>query len=295
VEFTDKIILKIDKNKSYRFSISDLIAYMKKSIIIAFLFIIISISALASEGVLLFKPYTAGIFEPRIGSVINLSQDNLRLDIGASFDLSRINLNTDSELSIGGDFFTYTRLRSETNFKFPVETSDYYFGINSAVKFRLFENNFSSRLRIAHISSHLVDGYSKDGIFFKQPFVYSREFVDWSLAFNKQTNLIDYRIYAGATFVFATTPDSLNQFIPYLGIDFNRKIIDNIEFSGGMELRKGEFDKLNVSAQLGLNFKFFKDFGIFLGYYKYNGSSIHGMFYDKIDNYDGIGFQIIYF
>ncbi len=267
---------------------------MMKKYILLFICLITS-SAIATEGILLFKPYTANVFEPRIGSVINLSQDNLRLDIGASFDLYRTDLIPDMKLSIGGDFFTYTRLRSEAGFKFPVETSDYYFGVNSALKFSALGQNFASRLRIAHISSHLVDGYSTDGVFFKKPFVYSREFCDLSVAYLKDSSFLDYRIYAGGIYVFSTTPDNLNEFIPYVGVDLNKKIINNIELSGGMDIRRGEADNTNISAQLGLNFRFFSEFGIFIGYYKYFGSSIHGMFFNEKDNYDGIGFQIIYF
>ncbi len=245
--------------------------------------------------ILLFKPFTAAIFEPRIGSIINMSEDNLRLDIGTSLDLYRASDNSGISFSFGGDFFTYTRLRSEKNFKFPVETSDYYFGINSSTDFRIKDLNFASRIRIAHISSHLVDGYSENGVFYKQPFVYSREFVDWALAYKNSNNIIDYRLYGGFYWIFSTTPGDLNDFLPYLGIDFEKKIFKILSISGGIDIKKGEKEFTNFSGQLGLNLKLFKDFGVFFGYYKYFGSSMHGMFYDTKDNYDGIGFQLIYF
>ncbi len=271
-----------------------LVQNMKKLLLTALFFLCCTVLN-AEENVLLFKPYTAGIFEPRIGSVINLTDDNLRLDIGASFDLFRDSTSSNFIWGFGGDFFTYTRLRSENNFKFPVETSDYYFGVNSSTKFKIGEADFASRLRIAHISSHLVDGFSKDGIFIQEPFVYSREFFDISFAYLNNTDLLDYRVFLGAIYVFSTQPDNLNKFIPYFGLDINKKFTDFMELSCGMDLRSGENNMNNLSAQLGLNFKFFKDFGIFVGYYKYYGNSMHGMFYDEKDNYDGIGFQIIYF
>jgi hypothetical protein len=265
---------------------------MKKFVLVFFLY---TISLSADDDVLLFKPYTSAVFEPRIGSIINLTDDKLRLDIGASFDLYRSRLDDITELRIGGDFFTYTRLRSENNFKFPVETSDYYFGINSAIKFQAFEQDFGSRLRIAHISSHLVDGFSKNGTFSKMPFVYSREFVDFSLAYYGKSKHLPFRIYGGGVYVFSTTPGNLNELIPYIGLDFTKKIINHFELSGGLDIRKGESNLTNVAAQLGVNMKFFKNFGIFVGYYKYSGSSMHGMFFDNFDNFNGVGFQIIYF
>ena len=35
--------------------------------------------------------------------------------------------------------------------------------------------------------------------------------------------------------------------------------------------------------------------GIFLGIYAYSGKSMHGMFYNKRDEYFGFGFQIIFY
>ncbi|MBX3043752.1 MAG: DUF1207 domain-containing protein [Candidatus Kapabacteria bacterium] len=259
------------------------------------LFISFAVIANANDGVLMFKPFTASVFEPRIGSIINTTDENLRLDIGASFDLYRFEINSDFKMSMGTDFFTFTRLRSEENFKFPVETSDYFFGINSAAVFKAFNQNFTSRFRLAHISSHLVDGYSKDGIFFSEPFVYSREFTDLSIALNKKSGFIDYRIYSGFMYIFSTTPDDVNNITYYIGADFTKLLSKNIALVGGLDIRNGEVSRTNIAGQLGLNFKFFKDFGIFIGYYKYHGSSMHGMFYKDFDNYDGIGFQIIYF
>lgn len=257
-----------------------------------FLLLITASFAYSDENVLLFKPYTANIFEPRIGSVINLTNENLRLDIGASFDLYRDSAET---FSLGGDFFTYTRLRSENNFKFPVETSDYYFGINSSLKFNLFSKVFQSRLRLAHISSHLVDGYSKEGIFYKLPFVYSREFFDLSVAYPLSKDNLNHRFYIGSVYVFSTMPSDVNDLIFYAGYDYTKNITNYLQLAGGAEIRTGEKNNTNLALQLGINLKFYKNFGIFAGYYKYSGSSIHGMFYDKTDNYDGIGFQIVYF
>ena len=94
-----------------------------------FVFILVLTSASASGfDKLLFTPLTANVFEPRIGAMYQLSAEKLRLDIGASFDLADLKLFDGVETRFGTDFFTFTRLRSERGFKFPVETSDYFFG-----------------------------------------------------------------------------------------------------------------------------------------------------------------------
>ena len=77
--------------------------------------------------------------------------------------------------------FTYTLLRGETDFHFPVDAVDYLFGVNFGYK-NNFEKNkeFGARLRISHISAHFVDGHFdgstgnwRDG---QIPRVFSREF-----------------------------------------------------------------------------------------------------------------------
>ncbi|HYF01921.1 MAG TPA: hypothetical protein VEC36_00985, partial [Patescibacteria group bacterium] len=142
-------------------------------------------------GRLSFTPLIANPLEGRVGAMYQFADNKLRLDIGNSIDVYKL---PNRDVAFGVDFYTFTRLRSEGNFKFPVETSDYYFGVNfsssslrDSKKYydeesdRTYEVGFkpSLRLRLAHISSHLVDGLADtSGKLEKKPFVYSREFAD---------------------------------------------------------------------------------------------------------------------
>jgi hypothetical protein len=264
-----------------------------KNILYIFIFISTALN-INAEDILLFKPLTAYIFEPRIGAVCNFKDENLRLDIGTSLDLARTDIDS-TKLSFGADFFTYTRLRSQKNFTFPVETSDYYFGINFAAKSNILGTDLSARLRAAHISSHLVDGYSANGVFFKKPYVYSREFVELVIA--KELNIIENinsRFYIGSTYIFSTAPDDINNFVPRIGAELNYKFTDWLDYDFGLDVSKGE-GYTNILVQTGFNFRMMKKMGIFAGYYNYSGSSIHGMFYKEKDEYGAIGFQIIYY
>jgi len=149
-------------------------------------------------------------------------------------------------------------------------------------------------LRVAHISSHLIDGFSKDGVFFKMPFVYSREFVE--LFITKYVELSDrlvLRPHIGFTGVFSTAPDDIAPLIGRVGFDLNYNLNQHIEFLVGTSVSNGEIDA-NISTQIGVNLRFIQNTGLFIGYYNYYGSSIHGMFYKNRDNYSAIGFQIIY-
>ena len=269
------------------------IGKMKKFFLLFFFLIYIN-TTLFSEN-LLFNPLNAYVFEPRIGSIINLNNDNLRLDIGASFDLIRFENNQENLYNaIGADFFTYTRLRSEPNFKFPVETSDYFFGINYSNKIIINNLEYALRLRISHISSHLVDGFSNDGIFRQKPFIYSRELIELIsiLKININENF-DLKPILGGKYIFSTTPDSLTKLNYIIGLDYSYKFNNYIEFIGGIIIQNGE-NTTNFSLQNGMKIKFIKNIGLFIGQYYYSGNSIHGMFYNNFDELNSIGFQIIY-
>ncbi len=251
----------------------------------------------AESSDLLFRPLTANTFEPRIGAVYDEEDDNMRLDIGASFDMVKYGLEDSSNnfiSAIGADFFTYTRLRSEGRFKFPVETSDYFFGLNYSCQYKTDDVTLEGRVRLSHISSHLVDGYSDNSTFFKAPFVYSREFLDIVLAANYK----NIRPYIGFCYVFSYQPDDINTFIPQVGIDWKKRLNDIFDVNIGYDLKLNGQDGIATAvhaAQGGLITKISNHFGIFTGIYFYEGKSMHGMFYDKKDSYFGYGFQLIYY
>lgn len=263
------------------------------AVLLLFIFSLNDLLSKEENNLLLFKPLIANVFEPRVGSFYQFSEEKLRLDIGASYDLKHFTLSEISKLSVGADFFTYTRLRTAGNFKFPVETSDYFFGVNSALKTVMFEKDVSFRLRVAHISSHLVDGMAKDTIFSRMPFVYSREFVDLIIGVQQD----NFRVYFGGTFLFHSIPDDFFILIPQIGVEYCLDLNNWLEFQFGLDVKAGLKNHLrnNYASQLGLLFRTNSNIGLYLGGYYFYGNSMHGMFYDVEDNYFGLGFQIIFY
>lgn len=260
---------------------------------------LISSQSIFPQNKLLFTPLSANVFEPRVAAMYQFEDKKLRLDIGTSVDLLELYNDDDNEFMFGADFFTFTRLRSEGKMKFPVETSDYFFGINFSNKFKYKGLDMSSRLRVAHVSSHLVDGLSNDGLFEKLPFVYSREFVDLVLA----TNISGFRPYAGVNFVFSTIPKYVNKIIPQFGIEFPLKTLKtetrtflDIKLSYDFKLTGYELKYQPVhSVQLSFFLPTYKNMGISLNLNGYTGPSMHGMFYKEKDRYISAGFQIIFY
>lgn len=242
-----------------------------------------------------FKPFLANPFEGRVGSMYQVSNDKLRLDIGNSFDLFEI-VNLDSfKMNIGTDFFTLTLLRSEGNFKFPVETTDFYFGVNSTFYLKTKAcNNYSFRVRIGHISSHLSDGLSVDTIFTRMPFVYSREFFELVGCLEIEK----FRVYFGANYIFSTLPKDVVKFVPQVGFDYKVELRKWLKFLIGMDTKATGYDsRYYLSSSIQATFLFYqladKGFGIAFNYF--DGKSIHGMFYKEKDSYFAVGFQLFFY
>ena len=105
----------------------------------------------------------------------------IRLDISRSQDIFHLD-NKNSSLSFGIDLFTFTRLRAESEFHFPVEAIDYLFGINSGYKITNENTEYGLRFRLSHISAHFVDGQYDYKLNFwrngRTATVYTREFIE---------------------------------------------------------------------------------------------------------------------
>jgi hypothetical protein len=240
-------------------------------------------------------PLTANFLEPRLGTDFEAGDNRLWLNIGNSFDIIHYK-GDESLISLGADLFTWTRLRSTNNFKFPVETVDYLFGINAGYKYYKCSFQYGLRIRISHISAHLVDGqYEWDDGQWRdnyEPFVYSREFIDF-IGFYRINNL---RTYAGGNIVFHTIPAGLgvlnlqagieyywqsflsNEINPFIAYDF--KLTDINEYYGSNSIKAG----------LKLGKPYTRGISVYYNYY--SGKSIHGMFYNIDRSYHSVGLNL---
>lgn len=245
------------------------------------------------SGELLFKPLVANTFEPRMGLLWQLSGNKLRLDIGNSVDLLEYQFeNPKQSLTIGSDFFTYTFLRGETHFHFPVDAVDYLFGFNINYKDTLETGILSARLRTSHISAHFVDGHFDNFVHAwkdnRSPRVYSREFFDLAIAFEPTASV---RPYLGAIYVWHIDPTTLPRYAVYAGGEFHQSINSVLHsyisyqatFSGMVPRHQ-----LQAGAKIG-NWNG-RGLNIFFAYF--SGNSIHGEYFDLKEKYSGVGFVI---
>jgi Protein of unknown function (DUF1207) len=248
---------------------------------------------------LLFKPLVANTYEPRDGILAEIGKNRLRLDIGNSIDLLQYRFAGDSSfLTMGTDFFTYTLLRGEQNFHFPVDASDYFFGINFNYKKSFSTGIISSRLRISHISSHFVDGHYdntvgawKDS---RPPVVYSREFFDGVVALEPSSLNNDARVYVGATYLFHVDPKNLARFMADAGLEYHYKVWTNVYtyFAYQATVLKILETSVRHNIQVGEKIGEWEGRGLNLYASYFSGYSIHGEYFNVRDNYFALGFLV---
>ncbi len=268
---------------------------------ILFIAALISISCFAQEKSLWFpaklniQPFTANFLEPNTGFAYMLGKNKIRLDVGTSQDFYQYK-NNKSTFSVGADFFTYTRLHGTSEFHFPVEAVDYFFGMNAAYKIKKKKYEYGARLRISHISAHFVDGrfdystnYWVDG---RHPRVYSREFIEF-LPFYKTKGL---RFYGGFTYLFHTTPRTIGKGIFQTGFDyyFYPMLKNFVTPFVAYDFKLSQIGKYagNNIISAGLKIGKVNGRGISILYTYHSGKSIHGEFYDLNENYSTVGFNI---
>jgi hypothetical protein len=241
------------------------------------------------------RPFTANFLEPKAGASSSLDENKIRLDIGTSQDIVHFNFN-EYNISLGVDLFTYTRLRSAENFKFPVETIDYMFGINAGYKKTICDSEIGLRFRFSHISAHLVDGqydgtnnFWRDG---RNPFVFSKEFVELFPYYR----INSLRIYAGLTYIFHVIPAEIKKDIYQVGFDYYAVTLSTNSFTpfvaydfklNGIHSYIG-----NNTLTAGLKFGKWNGKGLSVHITYIAGRSVHGEYYDLSENYTNIGFNL---
>jgi len=241
------------------------------------------------------KPFEANFLEPKQGFSFTQGESKLRLDISTSEDFYRKE-DGNTSFSFGGDLFTFTRLRAESNFHFPVETIDYLFGFNGSYKITNLNDEYGFRLRFSHISSHLVDGsYNasiQDWRNGDHPIVYSREFLEL-MPFYKYKDL---RTYVGLTYLVHVTPTDIGKGIYQAGFDYYMNWVNSPIFvpyiAYDFKLTQiGSYTGNNIfTAGVKLGKPFGKGFSIAYSYF--SGKSVHGEFYNKNESYSSLGINL---
>jgi len=246
-------------------------------------------------GGLNIQPFTANFLEPKAGFSYMLDRSEIRLDIGTSSDIFLYQSGNRS-VSFGADLFTYTRLRGQSSFHFPVETVDYLFGINTGYKVTDGNEEYGLRFRFSHISAHLVDGAYDHRLGMwnngQNPRTYSREFIEL-FPYYRFNGL---RFYLGFTYLVHVNPEFLGKEIYQAGFDYyaDRLIAGLATPFIAYDFKLSRIDKFsgNNIIAAGIKFGSYRAKGISIIVTYFSGKSIHGEYYNFNENYTALGFNV---
>jgi len=245
---------------------------------------------------LLTDPFTANIIEPRLGFNFHFN-NNLGLNIGNSLDVIRIN-GKNYAYSFGADLFTFTRLRREKNFHFPVDAVDYLFGINFNYLKKSSPDKWEGlRIRFSHISAHFVDGHFDVGTNkwrdSRAPIVYSREFIELTPYYKIKS----FRVYGTIAYVFHIDPENIGKDYYQVGFDyyfqgvFKSKLIHPfVAYDFKLVHIFNYYGNNSIFAGIKFGRTFGKGFSLFLNYL--SGKSFRGEYYNVSRKYFAFGINL---
>jgi hypothetical protein len=165
---------------------------MKRSFF--FFFLLLIPFSLRAQSV--WRPLFGSFLEPnRFTTLYDSDPRRLRIEAGYGTEFLRF-----TNVDIGAECFIWSGLKTESDFRFPVETADYFFGLNAVIQ-QFPYPVLVSRIRLSHISSHLVDG-TQDSIFGGSSSHYSREFISFESEYIPFAGELPLRVSAGIKFVF---------------------------------------------------------------------------------------------
>lgn len=241
------------------------------------------------------KPFVANFLEPKAGFLFMSGENSLRLDIGTSNDFLHF-ADDEKTYSFGGDFFTYTKLRGEKNFKFPVDAVDYLFGLNGSIKIKKLNYECGMRMRLSHISAHFVDGhYDNFSISWRggrTPRVYSREFVEVTPFYSRN----DFRLYFSYAYMFHVIPTEIGKNIFQIGGEkfFNLSFTNYLFPFIAYDLRMTKLRKYSGTNSLSAGIKVGNKNagGLSFKVDYFSGNNIHGEYFDYKEKYFAFGMNI---
>jgi len=250
---------------------------------------------------ILFEPLLADPMEPHIAVMPKLGKKQLQLDIGTSADLYQ---NEKKTFAAGIDFATWSLLNRTNNFKFPVDSIDYLFGVNATFRRQLTDtlipfDEAAVRVRWSHISAHFEDGHTDDAgewlhpeeSPFGIPFTYSREFINVTASLSSPGR----RVYLGYQYMYHTIPDEISassfQAGAEIGLPYDAYLAADFKLLPIWQWDEGKTDGYrgtwNLQAGMRLSSIGLDNVRVAANYF--SGMSRQGMYFYKPETYTTLG------
>jgi hypothetical protein len=251
-----------------------------------------------------FSPLKANHQEARIGVFKYFTTSNLKVDIGNTIDVFGYVFQTsDARLTVGIDFMGYAYVTGAQGLRLQVDALDGFFGGNLTASRELDTGRLVARLRILHLSAHLVDGHyslSKKQWISREPISYTKDFGELVVVRKHRMKDADLRYYGGLSYATLVRPTELERFGFLAGIEFATSgILGNVaghptnlfladHFSvGGHPVYTG-----NNQLQLGVKFGQWYGKGVVFYFSHYAGNSFFSEYFFERVSIVGAGFTV---
>ncbi len=251
----------------------------------------------------LFAPLRANYQEPRVGVGKEAGTSRLKLDIGSSIDFLECRTGpAGGRLRVGADFFTYALTTSAEGLRLQVDAVDGFFGGHIVYAAPGEDGHLSLRLRLLHISGHLIDGHWdrftlqwRDN---KQPIAYTRDFGELTGLYTWPGRSVDLSVYSGFGYATLVRPGNLSRYGTLHGFEIHSTGLTGT--FGGRPLIAYIADHLAITGipaaygtnnvEFGVKFGEWDGTGIRLYGGYYHGLEVFSQYYyDRVDRW-GLGF-----
>ncbi len=252
-----------------------------------------------------FSPLKANAQEARIGVFKYFGTANLKVDIGNTIDIFGYN-TPDSKIraAMGIDFMAYAFVTGAQGLRLQVDALDGFFGGNVSLSKQYEHNLLQFRLRILHLSAHLVDGHYELGarrwIDNREPIPFTKDFGELVAAhvLNPDENV--FRYYGGISYATLVRPTDLKRFGFLVGFEIGSKSLFGSVFSkpatpflaahfvlAGLPEYTG-----SIQTQFGVKFGEWNRKGVVFYLSHFNGNNLFSEYFDERVSIWGAGFTV---
>jgi hypothetical protein len=165
----------------------------------------------------LFAPLMANHEEPRMGFQQEFGSSTMKVAIGNAVQLFDYHSGTDT-VQCGLLFIAYAQANDYRGYRLKIDAADGFFGLSFSYN---TDSRLNFRLRMIHLSAHLVDGHFNDETMQwrdnKIPFPFSRNYAEIVAAYSVDMQSWQLRPYAGVSYAPIIKPKVIKGFSALAG------------------------------------------------------------------------------
>ena len=252
-----------------------------------------------------FAPLKANAQEARVGVLKYFSTSNLKVDIGNTIDVfGWRNSNDAMRFTLGIDFMAYAFVTGSQGLRLQVDAIDGFFGGHLSATKYLEDSRLQARLRILHLSAHMLDGHyelaTKRWIDDREPIPFTKDFGELVVAHDVNPDFGVFKYYGGISYATLGRPTQIERFGFLAGfelgtVDIIGSVLDKptIPFVAVHATLSGNpVYTGNINTQVGVKFGDWDRKGIVLYLAYYNGNNFFSEYFDQRVTIWGTGFTV---